>query len=485
MKKIIALMLAICCLGGCTFTENQVGEIVPDKQEEQFVRKDTDCVNIALSEGFNFQPHSVKSENTKSALGFIYEPLYTFDENMTPIPVLAQNTEKNGKSVTVILKKNVMFHDGSAMTASDVVYSINLILSKASTYFAENIASVKEKDKSKVVIELKHAMACPEELLTFPIVKNKSPQTMDKPNGTGPFAFYAEQGFDTYVFKIFDGYHGEKPKFSTLKLVSCSGDEQLKQMFDIGETDIITADNVMLSSFTPRINSEINSYLMPNMVYIGFNNSRIPKSIRRAVYLTLKKKEICEKCFSHSGEYTDYPIIPSYISPQGGVRNSEAAEFEMKNDGYELKDGMFVKGGAKAVLNFMLESDEYMPLFEEISEELKIFGIECRNVQTNFYYDKLSSFDYDVCLGSSYVSTDMTCLLGEGNPFLYENSDFNALASYDKENIMQAIKIFEEDVPIVPICFKKSAVSYGNKISEITSPCYAYPYYGFGGWVLK
>ncbi len=487
MKKFMIYFLSVIFLCSCS---------IPIKQEEtstentdpgltETTNRDTDCINTAVSGDFDFQPHSVKNENSRSALGFMYEPLFAFEADMTPVPVLAESLEKKDNVITVHLKKNVMFHDGSYLTPSDVVYSVNLILNRVSTYTADNIVSAKEKGASSVVITLKHPAACPEELLTFPIVKNKAPQKMERPNGTGAFTFYAEQGFDTYILKRFESYHGEKPKYSTLKLITCTSDEQLKQMFDIGETDIITADSNLLASFTPRTNSTLFSYPINEMIFIGFNNSRVPKSVRRAVYLALKKKELTEKYFSHAAEYTDYPIIPSYIKPDASAYSAEDAESEMKNDGYELKDGMFVKGGKNAEISFMLESEEYDALFEEISAALKIFGISCTKVQTSFYYDKLSSSDFDACIGCVKAGCDMTDILGEGNPFLYENPDFLALARYDKENAAAAVKIFENDAPIVPICFRKSAVSAGNKISNELSPCYTYPYYDFCGWILK
>lgn len=485
MRKLAIFALCVICLCGCTPIERGTQEPIAPAVSAVAEKIDTDTINISVGNDFNFQPHSVKSENSKSALGFIYEPLYTFDASMTPIPVLAESLEKKDNTITVNLKKNVMFHDGTALSASDVVYSVNLILNKVSTYTQSNIVSAKEKSATSVTITLRHATVCPEEVLTFPIVKNKAPQSMDRPNGTGAFAFYAEKGFDTYVFKTFDLYHGEKPKFQTLNLITCTSDEQIKQLYDIGETDIITADSSLLSSFTPRTNSAIYTYPTNKMIYIGFNNDRISARMRRAVYLAVKKKDITEKCFAHSAQYTDYPIIPSYISPETSAYDAEEAEKEMYLDGYEQKDGMFMKNGQKATINFMIEGEEYRELFDEIAQSLKIFGIECNLVPTSFYYDKLASSDFDACLGSLKAGVDMTEILGEGNPFRYNNPDFNALSRYDKENVLAAIKIFENDAPIVPICFENSAVSADNKLSSKLAPSFSYPYYGFNTWVLK
>ncbi len=56
----------------------------------------------------------------------IYEPLFAWDENFNPIPMLAEGHEvsEDGLAYTVTLRQGVPFHNGEEMKAADVIASI-------------------------------------------------------------------------------------------------------------------------------------------------------------------------------------------------------------------------------------------------------------------------------------------------------------------------------------------------------------------------
>ena len=68
----------------------------------------------------------VTSDLATTIAHHIFEGLYTFDASYEPRPLLASGEEvaKDGKSITVHLRKDVKFHDGQAMTSADVVASL-------------------------------------------------------------------------------------------------------------------------------------------------------------------------------------------------------------------------------------------------------------------------------------------------------------------------------------------------------------------------
>ena len=68
----------------------------------------------------------VTSDLATTIAHHIFEGLYTFDASYEPRPLLASGEEvaKDGKSITIHLRKDVKFHDGQAMTSADVVASL-------------------------------------------------------------------------------------------------------------------------------------------------------------------------------------------------------------------------------------------------------------------------------------------------------------------------------------------------------------------------
>lgn len=61
---------------------------------------------------------------------WLYDGLVRFDEEMNPIPDLAESWEisEDGTVYTFKLRDDVVFHDGTPMTADDVIYTAELTL---------------------------------------------------------------------------------------------------------------------------------------------------------------------------------------------------------------------------------------------------------------------------------------------------------------------------------------------------------------------
>src|SRR5204863_4581970 len=89
----------------------------------------------------------------------IYEALYTYDRNFTPIPMLAEGhtITDGGRRYTITLRKGIRFHNGKEMTAADVVASLGR-WGKISTLgkpLWKNVESIEAKDAATVVLHLK------------------------------------------------------------------------------------------------------------------------------------------------------------------------------------------------------------------------------------------------------------------------------------------------------------------------------------------
>jgi ABC-type transport system substrate-binding protein len=104
---------------------------------------------------------------TAQANIFLYDALYIFDASLTPQPALADklaDVSTDGKTWTVTLKKGVKFHDGTDLTADDVVQSFELARSANCTYspalcLASFLASSEKVDDSTVKFTLKQALS--------------------------------------------------------------------------------------------------------------------------------------------------------------------------------------------------------------------------------------------------------------------------------------------------------------------------------------
>lgn len=111
--------------------------------------------------------NAINDVPTAEAAQFLFNGLYQYDVELTPIPDLTTDlcdTSADGITWTCPLRTDVVFHDGSKMTADDVVFEYDLAKSAncrfaASVCLSTFLAKVEAKDPATVVFTLKQAYA--------------------------------------------------------------------------------------------------------------------------------------------------------------------------------------------------------------------------------------------------------------------------------------------------------------------------------------
>ncbi|MFC4454129.1 ABC transporter substrate-binding protein [Deinococcus sonorensis] len=144
-------------------------------------------------------PHVTEATSTRNQLENVYDTLVAFDSSGKIVPSLATRwtASKDGLTWTFTLRSGVKFHNGRALEASDVVYSINRIKDPATksprSGDFELVKSVTAPTKQTVVITLSKPYSPLLSKLAFSlnvIVPKEAATTLNtKPVGTGPFMF--------------------------------------------------------------------------------------------------------------------------------------------------------------------------------------------------------------------------------------------------------------------------------------------------------
>jgi peptide/nickel transport system substrate-binding protein len=147
----------------------------------------------------------------------IFETLYTFDESLRVAPLLAADMptiSEDGKTYEIPLREGVKFHDGSEMTADDVVPSLLRWQQFSSRGKTAGLESVEAVDPTHVRIVLKSPLAMFVSMLAMntnaaiilPAEKQANPMTDADAIGTGPYRL-KEHAADQYIQLVrFDDY---------------------------------------------------------------------------------------------------------------------------------------------------------------------------------------------------------------------------------------------------------------------------------------
>lgn len=156
-------------------------------------------------EASNFDPVVSTEVPTTEPMRNVFETLLTQNDKGEPTPMLAKSFTKSDDNtkLTFTLREGVKFHDGSTMTADDVVESMNRWLTNSSAgKYSFKGATFEKVSDTEVVMNLKSPNSAAALVLSYgesslplitkaEIAKAAGNKPMTENVGTGPFKFAA------------------------------------------------------------------------------------------------------------------------------------------------------------------------------------------------------------------------------------------------------------------------------------------------------
>lgn len=191
-------------------------------------------ISYALSTGFD--PMTSSGATPVAANMHVFEALFDLDPvTREPYAALAAGEPERADDTTyrVKLRDGATFHDGSPVTAADVVFSFERVLDPANAslmvQFIPFVSGVTAVDDTTVEITLKHAFPLLKERLAVVKVVPRAVVEKDKaafdakPVGSGPYKLIEATKEDKIVFERWEQYNGPRPakvKSMTWRLLS-------------------------------------------------------------------------------------------------------------------------------------------------------------------------------------------------------------------------------------------------------------------------
>ncbi len=390
---------------------------------EEKPKKET--ITIALCQNKEFNPHNSLSQG----LMFVYEPLFYKEK-----PILAKKAEAQGKKAQIMLKDDVIWHDGTPFTADDAVHAINLVASGNSVYKVPSLKGAVKTGRNSLQVEFFRNIQNPEKLLTFPIVKKDT----DKLLGTGRFCFERRMSQDTFLFRSFEGYRQKLPP-KLLKIICVRDKASETSLFQAGISDVVWLDNDSFISFCRDKNTSVTKTPTNHMIMIGINCISLPKSVRRAIYNQTDGGELCRNAFKNTAK--------------------NIKKTDLTNTHFALEE--MIKGGfSKTIPVKVAVQNEYrhICLAKEFKENLGKIGIECFLDITDSPFEEFQKGIYDMVIGTKEINDGVSTLVGENNILLYKNDYLLHLIKSDEQSV-QINNILREDVPFIPIGYLYEAVA--------------------------
>lgn len=500
IKKIVTILLCIFIVG-CSnkaISETQKIEKVTEITTEvnSNLEKQQKDKNIPLKDGeINLSMRIPKTLNpiinqdatVDNVLKLIFEPLFTLDDNLKPIPNLASSysISNDGKTLTINMKDSIYWQDGKPITSKDVIFSLDTIKTNPnSIYFPSlNKISSYSSNGNQVIIQYIEPYFWGVYNLCFPIIpKHYYEKNLQldsnanfKPIGSGNFKFSSYRMANYLILERHTNFKGT-PNINKINIFFTPDKKTDLNSFETNITNVIKLDFndwVKLNFNRTKIDNKFDTN---KYEFLGFNhNIPIFKNInfRKAIAYAIPKDEIIQNIFLESAIKTNSPINPN-------AWNSNFQEIE--NYDYNIQKAIenlaLTNLNLKEVKTTILvnsENEQRIEIANLITKKLKQIGINVSIILKPFdkYIESLKNGDFQMYLGGidfnivpNFESFLSSFGLGEGglNYFKYSNQNMDNLIlniskSIGEENFLKACKEFEQffskDLPIIGICFKK------------------------------
>lgn len=512
MRRLLALLLAaLCLLAGCASWKaedleaeqgwdglQQLPEEEPEEPEESGPEYPA-AFSLAYRKGQTLDPVSCGEGVQEAVASLLYEPLFRLDSQFQAVPLLCESFEWNetGLVCTLTLRQDVLFSDGTQLTARDVVETLQRAKeSERYAYRLRNIAGVAANRAGQVLVTLAVPDRGLPELLDIPIVK-RGTGASDVPTGTGPYLLVTgSEG--TYLTANEDWWQHKSFPVDTIPLVHAKDRDSAMYLFSSHQVELLTVDPTDDLAF---ITGQAQTAVQPTtiMQFIGFNavEGRLfaDPALRRAFSQGIQREVLVNAQLADLALAAHFPISPlSPLYPK---------DLEKSNDTGETAAALRAAGqdtGEPRELKLLVSGDDSFRAnsarFIASSLSMLDWTVTVEELPWEEYLAALETGEFDLYFGEVRLTADwdLSDLVGTEGALNYggytdETTDvllaaFAAAAGDRTTAARQLMYQLQYTAPIAPICFKSYTVLTHPGVVEGVSPAPAFTFAGFDTWKI-
>lgn len=479
LVKLLALLLCLLILAGCGPAPE---ETAPPEQTEALsaepAEKKQKPARLAVELPQGFDPYNTQSSSNRLVLELVTQPLFTVSARGEAVPVLAKGwgVSVDGMTTTVYLQSDVSFQDGTPLTASAVVESVER--AREGGFYAGRfryLTEVTAAGSGIVIFKTSKAYECFPRLLDIPIVTGRQ----DKPFGTGPYTWDGSRGL-----KRADTWQQEYPlQKESITFFPVSNSFSLRDGFQYGGIFAATLDPNAPSALGFSGDFSLWSVQTTVLQYVGFNlRSGVFANggLRSALTYAIDRSAIVQEDMQGFG-------VPAVLAALPGSSH-EVTELKNKVVYEPQKLKANVISTAEPVIMIVSTPGSQRALTaQRIADSLEACGIdvELQTLSPERFRSALQKGEFDLYYAEARLSPD-----GDLSPFFTSQLGYGGLSGYDEMlslcdharansgNAYDLHKAILTDGLLCPVAFKQYALYVHQDTLQGVSP-------KLNGWILN
>lgn len=464
-------------------------------------------LTLALNAGWDvLDPAATAFTFSRQIMQFIYDPLLARDPKTAKIvPGLAQSFDvsSDGLTITLKIRPNVKFQDGTVCDATAVTFSLNRIQDPAlkspmAATISGPVQQIKATDAATVVITLKKPYAPFLDSLTQVSLAPVSPAAVQKygkdfgthPVGTGPFMFQSLVPNDTVTLVRYPDYnwapaiyqHQGAAYLDKVVVRNVPEDATRMALEQAGTIDVVYGPIIsQLGDYDGNPKYNVLKATRPGMPRsVILNTSVFPFNdvkTRQALAYAINKTQILKSAYGNIGSVADSILTPNLFGYSKTTASSLPSYDESKakqllaDAGWKAgSDGILVKDGKRFSITYGTVPSTSINIQDQIFQSnLKAVGIDMQiqgEEQAAFLDDirrgkwpmatmLFAATDPDVM----YTVLDSQSIGSAWNTARYNSPDMDQMLEQGRTTLDQtkradiyakAQKLMDQDVPYVP-----------------------------------
>jgi len=385
----------------------------------------------------NFNPFS--PSNLAPTTNAVYEPLMIYNNvtgELTPWLATEYKWSEDNLTLTLTLRKGVLWSDGEAFTSADVITTFDLLkkpelVGTASSVLNEYVESYTAVDDFTVEFKFKTVYTLAIYDLVAQLIMPKhiwadveAPDTWtnDNPVGTGPFTEVAKFENQIYIMERNPNYWlKDEIKFDGLRFPAWPGNDQANLALVNGEVDY--AGNFVPDiekTFVAKDPENFHYYFAQGGMILLYLNPAVKPfdnpEVRKALSYALDRNMIVENAMFNYTIPGDITGLSDQYKPWKDPEVQASADWNTYDvaKANELLDGLGLTKGADGIRQFEGNPMKYRMIVvsgwtdwvqacQIMAQNLQDVGLDV-TVQTpeyNAWYDELSKGEHEMAIGWS------------------------------------------------------------------------------------
>ena len=379
---LMLIMAVSVALSGCSGDKAKPESATENELPKSKNPVEGGSIKVGISQDLDsLDPHRAVSAGTKEVLFNIYEGLVKPDSDGNLIEALAESYEisEDAKVYTFTLREGVKFHNGDAVTAEDVKYSIDKCADTSNGDPLVSAYSIVERveipDEKTVEIYLSEANTEFLAYMTTAIVPRDYEELDTDPIGTGPFKYDSRNPQENVIIVKNEDYWGEKAHLDKVEFRVVADADMLVTNLKGGSIDMAMRLTVsQAAELTEGFHVEEGTMNLVQALYL--NNAVEPlndEKVRQALCYAIDPQEIMDMIADGKGARIGtsmYPGLKKYFDEEYSTyyeQDYEKAKALLKEAGYA--------DGFELEITVSAADKPHVDTAQVIVEQLKNIGV--------------------------------------------------------------------------------------------------------------